>query len=753
MRSHACRRVAAVLGAALVCAGLVPASPAAAAAEREWRTPLTTSRVQTDLVAASGRSILVFAGAGYRLSTDFGATWRVVTPALSGTSGVDHPDYVADGVAAFRVRPGKAVLVDLGTGESRPVVLTGTSLGATSNPYVALTDTHALLRDGDNVVLSPLSFDLVAGTPVTPAWTGLAAAPARTRATTDSWTVDADFAYHVRSYGAKGPIGLATDLDPVNLDGTAGPAPFRVAGDLLSYRPLDAGHLEYVSRDASALRRCIRDLGKGTSTCRTIARPGRTARVLAEQMGGALVVTIGARVLTCTDGPGCRLVRVRLPKGVTSQSTSRPIGDPIAPLLSLGVSGGGPLYSITASGALVKRSDALTAPKVPAMLGLAATRLIGMDDRAGSGVGMTAWQRPLSAAGIGAEAVLGAGVTDVAASAARVATNGRGGLALYDRGRKSGRARMSGTLGTLSGPYPLVSTSSATWVGAPLASLKRLAGTTRDNFGTRLLATSADGSRLVITDLADAGYRRELALPSGSPGSHLVDARLWGDWVGVTYLTDTGTDGSSFSSALSARVLDLAAPGGSWSAPVPGALTDLGDGLAVVCDLGATRYSASAWNLRTGRLTPLEGAVRYSYPAVDSGRVAYATASDLVVREIAGTGTSAPRMLGVVAASGCKARHCAWSPAIDATKGLRQGSQLVIRDASGAEARTLWPAAAPDGSLRGITWDGRLGDGSYAPAGRYTWELAAVASDGTGALVGVDGRSVPGGTITVTRAS
>lgn len=746
MRSHVYRRIAAVAGAALVCAGLAPASPAAAVTEREWRTPLTQSSVQTDLVAASGRSILVFAGTGYRLSTDFGATWQVVTPALSGASGVDHPDYVADGVAAFRVWPGKAEVVDLTSGTSRAVDLSATSLDGAGDPYVALTDSHVLLRDGDQVVLSPLPADLVAGTPVAPAWADLPAAPARTRTVTDTWTVDDGFAYHVRSYGARGWVGLATDVDPVNLDGAAGPAPFRVTGDLLTYRPLDAGHLEYVSRDRSALRRCVRDLVAGTSACRTIARPAPTARVFAERMAGTLVVTIGTRVLTCADGPGCRLARVRLPRGLTVQSTAHPIGDPVEPLLS----GGGPLYSVTASGALVKRSGALTAPKVPSLLGLTATRLVGMDDRVGSRAGLTAWQRPVTTtAGIGTESVIGTGVTDVAASAARVATNGRDGLALYDAGRRSAHARTTGSLGTLSGPYPLVSTSSATWVGAPLASLKRLAGTVRDNFGTRLLGTSADGSRLVITDLADAGYRREVPLPDAAANTYLVDAQLWGDWVGVTSLTYATSD-DDFDVSLSARVLDLGTSGASWSAPVPGALTELGDGLAVVCDLGAADYSASAWNLVTGQLTRLTGAARHSYPSVDSGRVAYATDSDLVVREISGTGTSAPRVLGVVAASGCNAWDCAWSPQIDVTKALAAG-QLLIRDASGAEARTLRTPDSPDGSLRGIAWDGRLDDGSYAPAGTYTWELVAAAADGSGAVVGVDGGSVPGGTITVTR--
>ena len=86
MRAFAYHRAVAATGVAALCTGLLPASPAAAATVHEWRTPLTEATVQTDLVAASGESVLAFAGGTYRLSTDFGASWRTVAPALSGGS-------------------------------------------------------------------------------------------------------------------------------------------------------------------------------------------------------------------------------------------------------------------------------------------------------------------------------------------------------------------------------------------------------------------------------------------------------------------------------------------------------------------------------------------------------------------------------------------------------------------------------------------------------------------------------------------
>jgi hypothetical protein len=97
-------------------------APVQAATTTQWRARLTDAAVRTDLVAASGSSILVFAQTSYRLSTDLGAHWRTVAPALSGSSGADTPDFVRDGVATFRV-DGAGVVVDLATGTSRQVDL------------------------------------------------------------------------------------------------------------------------------------------------------------------------------------------------------------------------------------------------------------------------------------------------------------------------------------------------------------------------------------------------------------------------------------------------------------------------------------------------------------------------------------------------------------------------------------------------------------------------------------------------------
>jgi hypothetical protein len=620
----------------------------------------------------------------------------------------------------------------------------------------ALTDTHALLGHGEAVEVTTLSSDLVADTPVPVAWSQLASAPGRSVDAIDSWSIDHRYAYHLRAYVDGENVDLATDIDPAGLDGGAGPVAFRVPGELLFHGLTDAGLLEYVYRDASSLRRCVRDLTAGRSTCAKLRGVSRGAsRVNAQRQAQTLVLTIGDEVYSCAGSATCRPARVRLPGGLVPMGVGGLVGDPRQPLLSLGRSVPGPLYAITAGHRAVKKSDALTAPQVPSALRLSADRLVGMDSRAsGTGPvsGRTAWQRPATSSAIGPEAIIGNDVTDVAASAARVATNGRSKLLFFDGGRLVQSTARVAALATLSGPYPLVSRSSADYVGVPLASLSRLPGTVEDNFGSRLLSLASGGRVLVVTDLADPGYRREVALPSDLGMNTVVSgARLWGDRIGVTFVTRTSTT-DGFGVTCAWRVLDLSAAERGWSDARPGDLADLSDGLAVVRDQTGTGAGLSAWNLATWQEWKLADAARGSYPSVDGGRVAYATDSELVVREVPGTGTSSPRVLGVVADAGCNAWACAWSPQIDLTKGVEAGS-LVIRDASGLVVRTLATPGAANGSIRGVAWDGKLDGGGFAPAGSYRWELSARAIDGSGAAVAVDGSSTAAGTIAVTRQS
>jgi flagellar hook assembly protein FlgD len=82
------------------------------------------------------------------------------------------------------------------------------------------------------------------------------------------------------------------------------------------------------------------------------------------------------------------------------------------------------------------------------------------------------------------------------------------------------------------------------------------------------------------------------------------------------------------------------------------------------------------------------------------------------------------------------------------TKGVRSG-RLEIRNSAGKLFRSLAVKASKNGSLRGITWNGRDQAGKRVPAGSYTYSLTNRAADGTGAIRLVDGSLGPIGTIQV----
>ena len=173
MRYPRYRLIGVALAAALVGSGFGPASPARAAEASEWRTPLTKTAMPTQLVAASGDSILVSVEGRYQLSTDFGPTFSEVDPGL-GDWFAEGAQYVQDGWAAVN-EGDNVVLVDLSTGEG--ATLDPASLGLAAgeeDPIAASSDADALLWDGDQLVVSHIT-DNSFGTPVAATLDDLAA--------------------------------------------------------------------------------------------------------------------------------------------------------------------------------------------------------------------------------------------------------------------------------------------------------------------------------------------------------------------------------------------------------------------------------------------------------------------------------------------------------------------------------------------------------------------------------------------------
>lgn len=117
-----------------------------------------------------------------------------------------------------------------------------------------------------------------------------------------------------------------------------------------------------------------------------------------------------------------------------------------------------------------------------------------------------------------------------------------------------------------------------------------------------------------------------------------------------------------------------------------------------------------------------------------------------------------PRLISAAAPLGFTpdgdGRFDTWQPQFDVTRPVRN-AQLRITGPSGQLVRRFTITGPdggtvnPDGSLRGVSWDGRSGDGRVLPVGQYTWELTADALDGAGTLTEAGTAARPRGTVEI----
>jgi len=262
-------------------------------------------------------------------------------------------------------------------------------------------------------------------------------------------------------------------------------------------------------------------------------------------------------------------------------------------------------------------------------------------------------------------------------------------------------------------------------------------------FGSLYLGRGADVGgkpRVFVRDLARPDKPAITFSPPANKYDLLpADTRLWGDWV--TFQVWTGTRSDVYSYNYRTR---------TWGPKFSdGRLMELGDGVAVVF-AGNFSYQV-LWNFRTDTRTRLQPDARG--PVLDdSDGMAFFEGEDLVVTTVPGMGASAPRLLGVVAPSSFNAVTGVWTPQFDATKPLAEGT-LEFSHGTGTTRvvdRVLSVPASTDGSIRGVSWDGRDDAGKMVAAGTYTWTLKSVAvNDPAKALVAVDGVSAASGTVSV----
>ncbi|GAB6897346.1 FlgD immunoglobulin-like domain containing protein [Kineosporia succinea] len=189
---------------------------------------------------------------------------------------------------------------------------------------------------------------------------------------------------------------------------------------------------------------------------------------------------------------------------------------------------------------------------------------------------------------------------------------------------------------------------------------------------------------------------------------------------------------------------------GSDPAPITG-LT-LGEGLLAwkdgnalsLLDLSDAGSSPIVLPGATGRFT------------VDAGLVAREVttggASELVIDKAPFTVNQRPRLIAAAAPLGFTpdgdGRQDTWKPQFDVTRPVEK-ARLRILAPSGRVMRTFEIKGGGDGSLRGITWDGRSNAGMRLPEGPYDWELTATATDGGGTLTSADSPARARGTIEI----
>ena len=475
-------------------------------------------------------------------------------------------------------------------------------------------------------------------------------------------------------------------------------------------------------KEPAGLKLCRQPLPAGKATCLRVTRSdARGSKATLRQSGRFSLIRDGGARLLMIDKTV--VTPVTLPAGTVSWRLDGN-GDPTRPLILTTDSAGDPHHlRVAADGAV---SEWYAVPRVPVTLSkvfLTPNRLIGsyLSTR-----GTSQWIRNVGNSLGTAREFPDAGVVTTASAGRWVLDDTKGRAWHYYNGQRIGRtvAQIVG----LSGPY------AQTVNGAvKLITCTSLAKKGVDAIFGSLIAerVSSTGYTVKIRDLAD---------PTSKPVTVTLDdtqrryslTYLWGDWVGTSFL--------SFETERTTSVLVNYRTGERYDHD--GQLVGLGDGLAVLSD---STGHWSTWVPDTGETEALGNATDFPALGLAGNRVAYSTGTTLVVRTVDGVGTSAPRLLGAVT-SGKATRSSPWKASFDLSKPVASGT-LIIRDSKGRTVRKLVTAASSSGSLPVISWTGKDADGHALPAGRYSWELVAAASDGSGVARSVAGTAAATGSL------
>jgi hypothetical protein len=720
------------------------------AAIPEARTAFTQGADLTGPFVASGSNIVF----GAQRSTNTGASWArdtslVPVRASSWASYANGQMLGLTDSTSNGVLTRSAVVYTVGSGASQSYVLPSdvSSLGGSwMLPYGGGLTAYNFVTKASATAVAPSGTPLMSGPYATLSPTGAVLWSAQ--------AVDNSALFAVSASPAAAPSAWTT------IAGLSG----GYWGDSWF---ASATQLEYVLDTGAAIQFCQKPLSNlaAVATCATAwtapsANYTNTDATL-EDFGTSTIVEVARYTSSGSEirsylWNGSSVLPIQLPTGsFVDQPTGagNQYGD--TPFAMVRDSANVPtVRKVNADGTLGTVMPLPTSPTGPAYLVVGVDRVVGADDReasmaydaAGNFVTdrLTAWTRTVSGTTFGSETLLPRRASGVGVSAARTALSGADGLSMYDRGQLSYTFASADYTG-MSGPYvsQIVRTADGSYDHTLVSTVDgvQVATFALEGIlsGSRYIVYSADNPTMQVTVNDLTGKSAAQVVNIAVDPRRCWDVQAWNDTLAMTCYNATGSaeDVNVFSMKTGALIKSDT---GHW-------LESLGDGYVTV---GSTDSVTDSY---VYSIDAIVGATSYSLPDCATGvmsdgvgHVVCASDTQLIWRDYSSLSTSAGRVLGWLApttfASGT------WTPQIDATKPFSAGVLRISQN--GVVVRELTVPASADGSVRGVSWDGKNTAGAVVSSGTYVATLVVAGKDGSGSVVAVDGTSAPTFTVTWT---
>ncbi|MFT4215687.1 MAG: hypothetical protein QM619_00645 [Micropruina sp.] len=720
------------------------------------------------VAGTADRFIIAGDGAPGRYSADNGRTWQELPAEVSvrsdlqrdgGPSFGSHIGYQGTFAGLVPVEGGAGHLglqrwnPDTGDVTFYPYPLPETS-GEGSAPLYPVDYVGTALVLSDGRILRFVGSDL---RPLTPAF----AATARQRGLRTAVTKDGATAVRM-GYSETGNYGY---LNIASTDGKTPGKAYRVDG--LLAMDVSAFTIHYLTGTSTDLRACRANVDSPLkASCKVLAR-GDYRR---SRYDARLTTSIGAAqvYLTRRGGGGVRQWMVREGRVSAVGSTQRwqwlpfrDSGQPMAlvdragQLMAAEVSRDGTPTPLFTAPAIVARAQ-------DAVLSTGRVSYLQESFTAESGTRPQVWTRTVGDGQFGparrlterrVAAVSASGVRTVT-QRDRTASQGATVVDCYDGDTWTGSVEggRGAWLRTLSGPYALTGDR-----------VVRVDGTKYDTgpvmalFGSLAVeASTADETaqrRFQVRDLARPDAEPvPLDLPQPAGRVYRNDGwAAWNDWIVAGYQEGGGYDQLVVNRRRTGTIVaitgeeQVVALGDSWVVVTTGSTAELRrlDGAGAVRVASAIRGRMTTDGMRT---------------------LAWTDDAGTHVAEVSGLAVPAPRLLGAVGTDGFSLRRGTWRPAFDLSAAVAAGAVEIRRSmgesgagesgtggsGAGELVRTLPTEAGPQGSIRGVVWDGKDASGAQVRPGTYRWTLVAEGPDG-GTVTNVDGTGPASGTIEVTR--